>query len=156
MVLLVNLVLKEHLVEVEPDRDRAHDESVQVVARLEELQHRLAEAGSGALLRPAVLPGRVPVTPNLHGFLEVGRLGAQRGDLVRVGGLGDALATNLHVTTVCTGVLPCQLGLYSSSLINILPAVVVQLWTYLGLHRQTEELGALRQWIPFSVQAETS
>ena len=111
MVLLVDLVVEERLLQVKAQRDRAHDEGVQLVARLEELEHRLTEAGRGALLRPAVLPRLVPVAADLHGLLEVGRLGAQLGDLVRVGGLCDALAPDAYVAAVRAGVFPGKLVL---------------------------------------------
>ena len=111
MVLLVDLVVEERLLQVKAERDCAHDEGVQLVARLEELEHRLAEAGGGALLWPAILPRLVPVAADLHGLLEVGRLGAQLGDLVRVGGLGDALAPDADVAAVRAGVFPGELVL---------------------------------------------
>ena len=104
-----DLIVKELLVQVKPERDRAHDEDVQVMTRLEELEHRLAEAGDGTLFGPAVLPGLVPVAADLHGLLEVGRFGTQLCDLICVGGLGDALASNLDVAPVRARVLPCEL-----------------------------------------------
>lgn len=111
MALLVNLLVEEGLLEIEPKGDGAHHIHMEIVARLVEVQRGLLEAWSVAFLRPLVFPGLIPVTADLHALFEVGSLGTQLSDFVRVGRLGNTFTADPDIAPVRAGILPCKLVL---------------------------------------------
>ena len=76
MALLVNLLIEERLVQVQPERDSTHDIYMKIMACLIEVQHGLLEARCIDLLRPLVLPSLVPVSSDFHALFEVRSFGA--------------------------------------------------------------------------------
>lgn len=55
-----------------------------------------------------ISPRFVPLATDLYTFLRVRGLVAQFGYLSSIVGLGDIFPANLDVTTIRTGVIPCE------------------------------------------------
>ena len=71
-----------------------------------EIEHCALELWGIGFLGPLILPGRVPISADFHGLLEVGCFGSELGDFVRVGGLGNALTTHGYIAAIRARVLP--------------------------------------------------
>ena len=129
MGLVVDFILEEQFIEVKSERNRPHYYRVKLVAslrctqiiwllakmyqgstrtNLEELQHSLLELRSINFLRPLILPRRIPVTANFHGFFRVGCFGSQGRDFGWICRLCHAFTANLDITTICPRVFPCE------------------------------------------------
>lgn len=107
MALLIDYLVEKRLLEVEAQRDGAHDIHMQIVAGLVEAEHRFLEPRCVTLLRPLVFPSRVPIAPDFHALLVVRCLSTKLSNFTGVGRLCDTLATDGDVTAVGARILPC-------------------------------------------------
>lgn len=91
MILFVDLIFKEHLVQIQTKGDGTHHDRVSFMASLfmimsretvasvrvayfEEIHHGLPKSRGVAFLRPVVSPSLIPVATDLHGLFRIWRV----------------------------------------------------------------------------------
>lgn len=91
MILFVDLILEEHLIQIQTKGDGTHHDRMSFMTSLfvvvsretgvsvraayfEEIHHGLPESRGVAFLRPVVSPSLIPVATDLHGLFRVWRV----------------------------------------------------------------------------------